>query len=945
MASAKPREVRGFGPKPNRVLFCGEAPGRQEYLSGRPFYGPSGQLQRDWLQRHGVDISTCYLTNIVKLYQDSNPDPSPDLISSYSEQLHVEIDAVCPWLIVAVGRFAARFFLGEQAELELMHGIPFVWPLSRCHGHSIIILPIYHPAFGLHSAGKGDYDALSWLAWDYQRTAKYIKLCRAARYQEQFFDDVAWDESRDNLAGQEDYLDCTGQQLANYLADSASVSPIIEIALDTEGIPSSPWSIQISLTLGTAYVLRCTQPDFAIGIAALQLLADNPSVTFITHQAGTPSGCMYDTIMCRAMGLELHHATTWDTMYAAFLLRTEARGLKHLAERWCGMQMGDYEALIGDTGRTKQLAYFSAIASITDWPPIAEMLQSNDGTFHWKKYQSPNKLAARALSDITSGKLNNKGEMVDPAKRWKDWDVKIRQQVVQRLGPLPHGTLDDLPLNEAVYYAGRDADATLRLKHVLFALLTEQDLLLPFADAMDCLPSMEEMQHTGMPASRNRFLSLLSHVQTRMDALQFDLIHTYNKGEPFNPNSPDHVRDLMHRRRLKGEKTTLKTGKVSTGKKSIDHLRHTDPAMALVTDWRELSTIRDTFVRPSLVRSNPDSDQFVVKGIIQPITTESRRLSMTNPTLLNIPSRTEIGRRVRSCYEIVYDSSSDPDNTENPDVRVFGAWDFAGQEAHVAGHVSGDDELIRIFSFCRFCNARLPDHSTCHKSPTGLHTKDIHSETAMRVFGVPYSAIDKWQHRMPAKTAFFGVLNGMSGAGLLDQFRMYIPPDKDPTGHWSVLDNCQSLVDEITLRVYPGLSRAMSDTRYELQQCGLVRDLFGFPRYLPAPACPSASFGDINAQVRAGFNHKIQGTAQGMTQSAQAYVYRCLLQLQSAGLDILFHLQIHDELLYSFPRRLWPTMNALVTDAMTNHYGRGRVKLCVPVECDGHCNVNWADLK
>jgi len=944
MATGKPREVRGFGPQSARVMFVGEAPGRDEYLSGRPFYGRSGQLQRDWLKRHDVDIYSCYLTNIVKLYQEGNPDPSYDLILSYSDQLHAEIDSVHPWLIVAVGRFAVRWFLGESAQLETVHGAPFVWPLSRSRRHhSTIILPIYHPAFGLHSAGKGEYDALSWLAWDYQRTAKYIKLTRSCRSQDDFFDLVSQDEPCDHFVEQESYIDCTGQQLADFLYSHCRVRPIadVEIALDTEGIPSTPWSVQISTSPGTAYVLRCTQPDFSIGIRALQTLADSV-VLFITHQAGTPSGCMYDTIMCRAMGLELRHARIWDTMYAAYLLRTEARGLKHLAERWCGMLMEDYEALIGHVGRTKQLAYFSTIASFTDWEQLSELIQDNDSTFAYTRYQKANKYAASLLNDIAANKINADGP-VDPVKRWKKWPLLVRNQIVERLGHMPHGTLDDLPLDKSIYYAGRDPDATLRLKPVLRRLLSDLYLLPPFDDAMDCLPSMEEMQRNGMPASRNRFFSLLDHVQTRMDEIQFELIHKYNEGKPLNPKSPDQIRDLMRRRRLKGEKLTDKTRKISTGKKSIEHLRHVDPAMAHVTDWREYSTIRDTFVCPSIARSNPNADQFTIRGIIQPITTESRRLSMTNPTLLNIPSRTEIGRRVRSCYELVGQDIDDPNSL------VLGAWDFSGQEARVAAHISQDPDLIRIFKVCHWCGTSMPNHDICSKSlfepPNNVHLSDIHSETSVRIFGVPFEKVDKWEHRMPCKTAFFGILNGMSGSGLLDQFRMYIPPDKDPTGHWSKLENCESLVEEITNRVYPGLSRAMAETRLELAATGMVRDLYGFPRYLPAPATSTASFADINAQVRAGFNHKIQGTAQGMTQAAQAYVFRCLLVLQSAGLDILFRLQIHDELLYSFLRSLWPTMNALVIDAMTNHYGRGRVKLCVPVEADGHMALNWGELK
>lgn len=397
-----------------------------------------------------------YLTNVNKTYLDGNPDPSPDLISYWTPYLEDEIRQVSPKLIVCVGRFSAQWFLGPDTDMESCHGLPHTSP--RYPG--VVILPVIHPASGFYQP-----KSKALIAWDYSQVARVWELIRTGQSQKINY-------RHDPYAGKEQYHDVTGNDLASILAFAQPH----EIGLDTEGIPSNPWSVQISHTPGAAYTLRLSQPDFHAGISALQQHVDTGCL-IITHDAGTPQGCLYDTIMCRAMGLELSRARLWNTMYAAYLLRIESKSLKTLLYRWCGMQMEDYMSLVSGIGREKQIDYLLS-ASSRKWSKAEPYISyENNGEYKLNKPKSINSRIDTILKDILNEKRNKEGELTDPYKRWKDVDVKLRVEVERELGPMPIATLDDVELERAVFYAGRDADGSLRLKHSLELELKRLELI------------------------------------------------------------------------------------------------------------------------------------------------------------------------------------------------------------------------------------------------------------------------------------------------------------------------------------------------------------------------------------------------------------------------------------------------------------------------------------
>lgn len=458
--------VYGFGPFGRcLVMAVGEAPGEEEYCKGRPFVGRSGIEQEWYLAPHDYSSRSWYKSNVNKTYLPGNPDPTPELVSFWRQDLLGEICEKQPRIIVAIGRFAARWFLGYDCAIEEVHRLLFIWQEPNT-GRNIWILPIYHPAFGFHSD-----DMKPQIAEDYAFVAKICKLLRS----NPDADVTEYLAPVDAFDSKEQYHDVSGRELVSSLLpyeDSILRAPL-EFGMDTEGWVTLPWSIQISPEPGIGYVLRHTRDDFADGIRYLQQCADR-GTTFITHQAGTPSGCMIDTQVCRAMRLELRYAEVWDIMYAAYLLRLESRALKTLSIRHLGMRMEEYSLLIGDIGKQKQLDYLKR-AALEKWDkPETVVIRNSDGSYTPKNYGSMNGYLSRIIGDVESGKTTQEGP-TDPEKRWKKIPKVVRAPVERKFGKLPFGTLDDVPLERAIWYAARDSDATLRLKPKLITAMNERD--------------------------------------------------------------------------------------------------------------------------------------------------------------------------------------------------------------------------------------------------------------------------------------------------------------------------------------------------------------------------------------------------------------------------------------------------------------------------------------
>ena len=895
--------VPGVGPVPARVLVVGERPGYEEAQAGEPFVGASGREQDLFMRVNGLHRAACRFTNLVQSYDPDNADPTVADIAEWGPVLNREIADVRPLFIIAVGRYATRWFLGD-VDMESVYGTPH--RSDRAPGATVI--PTYHPAYGLY-----DPDAKGVVAYGYQQAALIIKGKIPSEPVVDTF----------NHPG---YIDIDDPRRIKVELDACSGL----VAIDTEGVPDNPWSFQFSSNPGTGVVVRKGTRGFQESARVLQSWIVRERPLIIVHNA------MYDLAMMRAMRCDIADARLYDTMVAAYLLRLEPQSLKHLARRHCGMEMVEYREMIGDAADAKRDAYLWHILE-HDWPkPEPRVVIENDLTTRVYKPQPISQRVEAILLDWDTARDNlqtlgrfvvkpDAKEEFDVAKRWKAVDKLLRLEVESSMGPFPDATLDDVPIERAIRYSGRDPDATLRVYARIAPMVEAAGLSDRMSLIMSNIPSIEEMQFTGMLASRPHFETLNDRMTDEMHHACSELSSKFNEGRPINPNSGDQVAALMARRGLRGLKRSKITKKVSTSKKSIEHLRFADPAIGLVEDWRERAKTRDSFSGPVLECIPEGRDTFPIRCNMRVTRVSSSRLSATDPPLLAIPVRHELGIAVRSGF--IAPSAQDLIDhygveLEDAHDTYLGSWDMSQIEMRVAAHLSRDPFLCKLFH----------------------ERRDIHAETAIKIFNLPdireksesgdwvYPSVDKMKHRNPTKRAGFGVLTAISGSGLLDQLRMM------GCGGWDE-DSCNELIED-WFKVYPGVREFLRSCREECRNKGFIRDMGGMYRYLPGIWSK-----DDRAAAEAGrqsHSHVIQGSAQWLIQRSMSWLRPQIAALRdSSGMFVRWTLQIHDEAIFTYDQRLQEIMHPLVIEALTEH----SYKLRVPIEANGNHGLSWGELK
>lgn len=141
--------VFGVGDPHARLMFVGEAPGRNEDLKGEPFVGAAGKLLDELLASIGLERKQVYIANVLKCRPPGNRDPLPAEIETCTPFLIEQTRLIDPDIVVTLGNFATRFMLGTDRGITGLRG-----KLFRVDGRRVV--PIYHPAAALYSPEKRD---------------------------------------------------------------------------------------------------------------------------------------------------------------------------------------------------------------------------------------------------------------------------------------------------------------------------------------------------------------------------------------------------------------------------------------------------------------------------------------------------------------------------------------------------------------------------------------------------------------------------------------------------------------------------------------------------------------------------------------------------------------------------------------------------------------------
>ena len=447
--------VKGIGPRPCRFMIVGEGPGVEEDRKGIPFVGKTGRELDRFLDGIGLPRrSECFLTNLYREYRGKDEYTDADLLRD-GPGLEAEFDRGKPEVVITLGRHSTRWFLGD-VDMESSHSIP--WSVTGFRGRDFTVFPIFHPAAGMHNP-----EISAWVTYGFGQLSTFL---RGALEPRTLFSDNYPEPQYEEITTQASLrksLDCVPED-ANYRAAARvqessnsnrySAQSKRTIAVDTEGTPAKPWSLQFSVRPGAAYLIRAARSDLLTAFRQ-RLIGLGARVAF--HNA------LYDLSMMRAMGIPWSGEFD-DTMVMAYLLQVEPQGLKPLCVRHCGMKMQSYDEILGDAGNRLATDYLYSLFDIEE----LDYEQRRTTAFEAAKAAGRRvrvlpKLPRNLLHKAVERCLQSK----EPRKLWMKQIADEQHPAAKWLGAMPEPTLDMVEQKEAVRYGCRDADGTLRLYHQL----------------------------------------------------------------------------------------------------------------------------------------------------------------------------------------------------------------------------------------------------------------------------------------------------------------------------------------------------------------------------------------------------------------------------------------------------------------------------------------------
>lgn len=400
---------------------------------------------------------------------------------------------------------------------------------------------------------------------------------------------------------------------------------------------------------------------------------------------------------------------------------------------------------------------------------------------------------------------------------------------------------------------------------------------------MPLVPVLAKMERAGMLVDPDRLHSLSEGLATQIAEVERS-IRDLAGDETFNIGSPmqlSHVLFDVMGLPTKGLKKT-KRGYYSTNAKVLSDLARDHEIVRLILDWREKSKIKSTYLDTLGPLRRGDGR---VHTTYNQTITATGRLSSSDPNLQNIPTRSELGRTVKTAFSAGEGS-------------VFLAVDYSQIELRLLAHLSGDEHLVRAFN----------------------EGEDFHAETAARVFGVPVFEVTP-DLRSRAKAVNFGIVYGQQAYGLSQSLHISMAEARD-------------MIDRY-YEAYPGVRTFLDNVVARAKQTGYAETMYGRRRHIPELKAKNPQLRGFGE--RTAMNHPMQGTAADIIKIAMARVSR---RLEEEGFAAHMILQVHDELDFECPVNEVERLTTMVRDVMEHV-----VDLRVPLIAEASTGVTWADAK
>ena len=397
---------------------------------------------------------------------------------------------------------------------------------------------------------------------------------------------------------------------------------------------------------------------------------------------------------------------------------------------------------------------------------------------------------------------------------------------------------------------------------------------------MPTVEVLSDMQWNGMYVDEKELEEFGQELKDKLEILTKEIYEM--AGQEFNINSTKQLGEILFEKMKLPVIKKTKSG-YSTDVDVLEKLKKQDPIIEKLLDYRQLMKLNSTYVEGLKPYINPKTRR--IHSFFHQTITATGRISSTEPNLQNIPTRFELGKRVRKVFK--------PEGG-----KVYLDADYSQIELRVLAHISGDEHMIQAFK----------------------EGQDIHKQAASKVFKTPIDEVTKEQ-RSNAKAVNFGIVYGISDFGLGEQLGISRKLAKQYITEY--------------LEQYAGIKSFMENITEEAKEKGYVETLFHRRRYIPE--LKSNNYMVRQFGSRAAMNTPIQGTAADIMKIAMIKVYR---ELKRRNLKSKIVLQVHDEMMLEVVPEEKDEIKVMMKEAMES-----AAKLDVPLIAEISEANNWYDCK
>ena len=397
---------------------------------------------------------------------------------------------------------------------------------------------------------------------------------------------------------------------------------------------------------------------------------------------------------------------------------------------------------------------------------------------------------------------------------------------------------------------------------------------------MPTIEVLSNMQWNGMYVDKIELEQFGKELTNKLDVIT-KIIYEM-AGEEFNINSTKQLGEILFEKMKLPVIKKTKSG-YSTDVDVLEKLKKEDPIIEQILEYRQLMKLNSTYVEGLKQYINPETKR--IHSFFHQTITATGRISSTEPNLQNIPTRFELGKRVRKVFK-------------PQEGCVYIDADYSQIELRVLASISEDSHMIEAFK----------------------KGQDIHKQAASKVFKTPIDEVTKEQ-RSNAKAVNFGIVYGISDFGLGEQLGIGRKQAK-------------KYIDEY-LTQYSGINQFMDNIKEEAKEKGYVKTLFNRRRYIPELKSNNYMVRQFGA--RAAMNTPIQGTAADIMKIAMLKVFK---EIEKRGLKSKIVLQVHDEMMLEVPIGEQQEIQEIMKNCMES-----AADLKVPLVAEISEANNWYDCK